>query len=282
MMLPSRSSALLASSSTRKYASPLRIFVVARNNDDGGAPSGRRMSCTSIIGPPCVLGVQYYRNDARQQHSRQLRRHRCHGQRGITMSSPHNYNDANMMMIPWTGYCDEKATTRRWNSSSGNDAANDGIKKIAERRKQDHGHCVEMVRTRDYEGYRKEFAFFFECVLFGCCALACICSSNDGILGTSKRKQLTKLTHHFLSIFCLPCQIPSPHTHSLTQYSSLSAERNMTSVWPFDAPVGSRGVLRAARVQRRNRRHQRFVPPCRRPRCRSRQRRRWGWAVAFQ
>jgi len=181
MMLPSRSSALLASSSTRKYASPLRVFVVARNNDDGGAPSGRRMSCTSIIGPPCVRGVQYYRRNAYQQHSRQLRHYRCQGQRSgiVMMPSPHTYNDANMMMIPWTGYCDEKATTRRWNSSSGN--VNGNMKMIAERRKQDHGHCVEMVRTRDYEGYRKEFAFFFGCVLIGCRALACICSSNDGI-----------------------------------------------------------------------------------------------------
>ena len=213
MMLPSRSSALLASSSTRKYASPLRIFVVARNNDDGGAPSGRRMSCTSIIGPPCVLGVQYYRNDARQQHSRQLRRHRCHGQRGITMSSPHNYNDENMMMIPWTGYCDEKATTRRWNSSSGNDAANDGIKKIAERWKQDLGHCVEMVRTRDYKGYCKEFAFFFGCVLFGCCALACICSSNDGILGNIQTEAANETNTPF------PLHLLSPLPNSISTHT---------------------------------------------------------------
>ena len=235
-MLPSlRSSALLASSSTRRYAPPPpRVVVVvvvaaaARNIHGGGAPprGSRRMSSGTtpsiIIGSPPssstpLVVVQYSRNDARhpQQHcSTQLpRRHRYQGQSSgiamMTSSSPHTntYNDAKnnmkmMMMMPWT--------TRRWNSgSSGNDDANDGsdIKKIAERRKQDHGHCVEMVRTRDYEGYRKEYIYSLSIILF---RLRVSFFTTEYTLHPNGEEaaQLTKLKHSSPSLFPLSIIFP--------------------------------------------------------------------------
>ncbi len=58
---------------------------------------------------------------------------------------------------------------RRWRSDGGvdlrggggkgkNDATtttSDARKKMGDRRREDHAHCVEIVRTRDYEGYRE-------------------------------------------------------------------------------------------------------------------------------
>ena len=126
----------------------------------------------------------------------------------MTSSSPHTntYNDAKnnmkmMMIMPWT--------TRRWNSSSGNDDANDGsdIKKIAERRKQDHGHCVEMVRTRDYEGYRKEYIYSLSIILF---RLRVSFFTTEYTLHPNGEEaaQLTKLKHSSPSLFPLSIIFP--------------------------------------------------------------------------
>ncbi len=46
----------------------------------------------------------------------------------------------------------------RWRSDgAGGDDDDDDAGEIGERRKRDHAHCVEIVRTRDYEGYREFF-----------------------------------------------------------------------------------------------------------------------------
>ena len=112
------------------------------------------------------------------------------------MSSHHTYNNVDAMMIPWTGYCDEKTTTRRWNSSA---SGNGNMKTIAERRKQDHGHCVEMVQTRDYEGYRKEFAFAFDACFFGVLPLRAFAHLTTEYIRTEAANEANT---HFLSVFC--------------------------------------------------------------------------------
>lgn len=44
---------------------------------------------------------------------------------------------------------------RRWSSSSATSDSNRDVY-TAEQRKEDHRHCVEMVQTRDFEGYCKK------------------------------------------------------------------------------------------------------------------------------
>lgn len=60
---------------------------------------------------------------------------------------------------------------RRWNSSSSASDSKGDDEYTSEQRKQDHKHCVELVRDRDMEGYCKKFymmyftAFIHNCFL---------------------------------------------------------------------------------------------------------------------
>ncbi len=165
MLLPCRSSAIaMASPShfTRKCHAPSWMFVVFhgdrsslyRHRDEGG-------------------GKDRHRAWNRNSSSSSRRHHHYRQDRGlVAVKLPRSYDGILAMAstkISAGGvrhHDDAIDVTRRWRSDGDTDLRGGGTKnddvtttsaekKIGDRRREDHAHCVEIVRTRDYEGYRE-------------------------------------------------------------------------------------------------------------------------------
>lgn len=157
MLLPCRSSAItMASSSyhstTRRSHAPW-TFVVHGD-------------CSSRYHHRAQGGWNRHRAIRRDSSSPPRRHHHYRQGRGLAAARSRRSCDGNAMTrFPGGGgrYDDAIDVTRRWRSDGDvdlrgggmkNDATNTSVK-IGERRREDHAHCVGIVRTRDYEGYRE-------------------------------------------------------------------------------------------------------------------------------
>lgn len=165
MLLPCRYSAITMSSPsylTRKCHAPSRTFVVFhgdrssryRHRGEGGGEDRHRAWNRNSSSSP-----------RRHHHYRQDR-----GLVAVKLSRPYDGIIAMARTNQSVGgvrhHDDAFDVTRRWRSDGdvdlrGGETKNDDVTKtttsvkIGDRRREDHAHCVEIVRTRDYEGYRE-------------------------------------------------------------------------------------------------------------------------------